>query len=143
MTGNEYRSQARLQDGSVRHALRATTARYSPAAAVLGIAYAVAHVMWSIASPPAFVRTESPVGPVWLGAIPAGVAVLGWFGLRAQRTSARTLAVCATGLGCATLGAYCLLLWPRLAQLLTVPFGEPFSGSEVGATVLALSLIHI
>lgn len=136
MADNEHQVQFPSRDEPVRRTLPAVTARYSLVAAVVGIASAIAHLAWSLTGPPAFVRTESVVGPVWLGAIPAGLAALGYFFLQAPRRSTRTLAVCATSLGCAALAAYCLLLWPHLAQLLTVPFGEPISGRELGATVL-------
>ncbi|TDO68644.1 hypothetical protein EV651_102567 [Kribbella sp. VKM Ac-2571] len=136
MADNENQVRIPLRDEPDRRTPRAATVPYSLVAAILGIAYATAHLIWSLAGLPSFVRSESLFGPVWLGAIPAAVAVAGYFFLQHRRTGVRMVAVCATSLGCTALGAYCLLLWPGLAQLLTVPFGEPISSSEVGAIAL-------
>jgi hypothetical protein len=64
----------------------------SAVTALLGIAYAISHLAWS-ASPPAFVRTESLFEPVWIGAIPAMLAVTGFLLLQAQRDKVRSVAV--------------------------------------------------
>ena len=136
MTERPDQVRTPLGDNPLPRAWQAVAARYSFLAAVLGVAYAIAHVLWSVAGPPAFVRAEFLFGPVWLAAVPAGLAVTGYFFLQSTARSAQAVAVCATGAGCVALGAYCLLLWPGLAQLLTVPFGESISGADAGAILL-------
>ncbi|TDU87726.1 hypothetical protein EV138_1253 [Kribbella voronezhensis] len=139
MTEKDDQIPVHLRDAPLRRTPRAMPENlppYSFFAALLAVAYAIAHVLWSLTAPPAFVRTEFLFGPVWLAALPATLATVGYSFLRAAATSVRVLAVCATGLGCVALGAYCMLLWPGLAQLLTVPFGEPISSTEIGAIVL-------
>ncbi|GAA1670663.1 hypothetical protein GCM10009745_11570 [Kribbella yunnanensis] len=106
--------------------------------ALCSVLYGTAHLFWAATGPPEFARIESVIEAVWIGAIPALLAAAGYTMLRSGRRMVRWAALGVTWLGCAGMAAYCLLLWPTLAQLLTVPFGEPMSGAELGAVGLRL-----
>lgn len=109
--------------------------RYADVAAACGALYGLAHLLWSWGDAPQFVRTESVLEEAWIGAVPALVASSGYVALRrggGQRWT-RWAALCAAWSGCLGLAAYCLLLWPTLAQLLTVPFGAPITLTELAA----------
>ncbi|GAB4004265.1 hypothetical protein GCM10029992_48670 [Glycomyces albus] len=111
--------------------------RHAPAACAA--LYGLAHLLWGWGGAPDFVRAESFFDQAWVGAIPALAAASGYVGLRHERERRwmRWAALGAAWAGCLGLLAYCLLLWPSLAALLTVvPFGEPVTSTEVGAVGL-------
>lgn len=109
--------------------------------AVCGIVYAVSHAWWTATGAPAFVRAESVFVAGWPLVLTAAVAALSCAGIRAGVTASLAAAArwlwCGVGwLAAALLAAYGLLLWPGLAQLLMVPFGETVGSADLGALLL-------
>ncbi len=106
-----------------------------------GLGHAALHAWWTITGPPPFVRAESVFVAGWPLVRVAVLAALTCLGIGAgvigRWSRALRWACCAIGwLAAAALAAYGLLLWPGLAQLLMVPFGEPFSGDRLGTLLL-------
>lgn len=109
--------------------------------AVCGTGYAVSHAWWTASGAPPFVRAESVLFLGWPLVIAAAVAaltcaVIGAGVLASRGAVARWLWCGAGWLAAAVLAGYGLLLWPGLAQLLMVPFGEPLSLAEIGTILL-------
>jgi hypothetical protein len=110
-------------------------------AALCCLTYALAHAWWTLAGTPEFVRVESVFVGGWLvvgvAAVAAVVCVGVGAGLIARWPTELRWVWCGVGWVCsAALAAYCLILWPSLAQLLLVPFGVAVDQNDLGATAL-------
>lgn len=103
--------------------------------------YAVTHAWWMLTGPPGYVRVESVVVGGWpvvgVAAVAALVCAGAASGSVVHGPPALRWAWCGVGWACsAVLAAYGMILWPSLAELLLVPFGEPVTGDELAAVGL-------